>query len=180
MAKPKKAGSQCVDEVVAALNEVARSRRLRDEWRRGPWTRAVKEALCRWGLDRGYYVCANRVADDFRSEPKKKRPRYEWLFDVTCLVYQGNYLTGVPLVAECEWGNEAEIYDDFQKLLLARAEIRVMVFDAAQISSTDKFGKFEKAAKRFGMGQPGDTYLLAAYTEDRDSYCFKYRLVQTP
>ena len=35
----------------------------------------------------------------------------------------------VPLVAEVEWGNEGDVWDDFQKLLAARAEERVMIFD---------------------------------------------------
>lgn len=178
MSEPKKTSNHYVEELCAALDGVARDSLLQDEWRRDPWTRAVKTALCSWGLDHGFFVCAHGVADRFRGEPKKKRPRYEWLFDVTCLTYKGNYLTGVPLVAECEWGDEAEIYDDFQKLLLARAEIRVMVFDADQIPSKDTFGKFKKAVDRFGKGQPGDTYLLAAYREEPDG--FEYRLVRSP
>lgn len=181
MAKPKKARNHYLAELGDALDGVARDPSLQDEWRRDPWTRAVKEALCRWSLDHGFYACAHGVADRFRGEPKRKRPRYEWLFDVTCLAYKGDYLTGVPLVAECEWGDEAEIYDDFQKLLLARAEIRVMVFDATRITPAEKFvGKLKRAVERFGMGQPGDVYLLAAYTEERDTYGFEYHLVQTP
>ena len=33
-----------------------------------------------------------------------------------------------PLVAECEWGNKGGIEDDFEKLLLARAGVRMMIF----------------------------------------------------
>lgn len=178
MAKPKQTTDRYLAELRSALDGVARDPSLQDEWRKCPWTRAVKTALCRWGLDHGFFVCAHGVADRFRESPKKKRPRYEWLFDVTCLAYQGNYLTGVPLVAECEWGDEDEIYDDFQKLLLARAEIRVMVFDAAEITSKGKFGRFEEAVERFGIGQPGDVYLLAAYTEDGDRFGFEYQVVR--
>ena len=57
----------------------------------------------------------------------------EWLYDFTCLEYKhnddGGWLKGIPVVAECEWGNKDCIGDDFQKLLLARADVRVMIFN---------------------------------------------------
>lgn len=33
------------------------------------------------------------------------------------------------MVAECEWGNWKKIKEDFEKLLVARASVRVMVYD---------------------------------------------------
>lgn len=163
-------------ELCSALDRVAKDPVLRNEDGRRPWTREVKTALCRWGLSQGFYVYAHSIRDRFREVPKKRRPQYEWLFDVTCLTYNGRYLDRVPLVAECEWGNEDDIYDDFEKLLLARAEIRVMVFDADQLNSENKFRKFEKYVGRCTWTQPEDTYLLAAYTQDRDG--FDYRLIE--
>ena len=54
----------------------------------------------------------------------------EWLYDVTCLTYDDDkFLSRAVLVAECEWGSEQDICDDSQKLLVANADIRVMVFD---------------------------------------------------
>jgi hypothetical protein len=38
-----------------------------------------------------------------------------------------------PLVAEIEWGRGGAIRVDFQKLLLARADMRLMVFEARNI-----------------------------------------------
>ena len=53
---------------------------------------------------------------------KANRDYGEWLYDVTWLKYDCNYrVIDVPLVAECEWGRLENIYDDFDKLLLARA-----------------------------------------------------------
>lgn len=169
-------GAALIEGLCTALDKVPKKPYLRYEDRRGPWTREVKTALCRWGVNQGFYACAHSVKDRFRDLPKKKRPRYEWLFDVTCLTYRGRYLDRVPLVAECEWGNENDIHDDFEKLLVARAEIRVMVFDADQLPKGDKFRKFEKYVRRFGSTRPEDTYLLAAYSEEQDG--FEYRQIR--
>ena len=167
---------ELIEGLRGALDTVPKRPYLRNEDRRGPWTTEVKTALCRWGLDQGFYAYAHSVKDRFRDLPNKRRPRYEWLFDVTCLTYRGRYLDRVPLVAECEWGGEDDIYDDFEKLLVARAEIRLMVFDADQLSKRDKFHKFEKYVKRFGSTQAEDIYLLAAYSEENGG--FDYRQIR--
>ncbi len=165
-----------VEELKAALDQVPP--KLPKEWRCAPWTLAVKEELCRWGLVHGLYVYAHSVEKRFRQTwPKDKRPRYEWLFDVTCLAYTDeDYLDQVALVAECEWGCEREIYDDFEKLLVARADVRVMVFDGGEIDGADKFSEFEEYIRRFTLTGPDDLYLLAAYCEDLNR--FEYRVLR--
>ena len=65
------------------------------------------------------------MADENRDWP-------EWLYDVTWLKYEHEgerLLIEAPSVAECEWGNKGDIDDDFEKLLLARAGIRLMIFN---------------------------------------------------
>ena len=83
----------------------------------------------------------------------------EWLYDLTCLIYDGDgYLNHIPLVAECEWGNQDQVYDDFQKLLLARADVRVMVFDSRQWEpDEDKFAELENYIRKCAHTQLGDT-----------------------
>ena len=54
----------------------------------------------------------------------------EFVYDVSGLRYDDDgFLTRVALAAECEWGPQNRIYYDFEKLLVARADLRVMVFD---------------------------------------------------
>ena len=60
----------------------------------------------------------------------------EWLYDVTWLEYEGELLTDAPLVAECEWSGGEEIDHDFQKLLLARAGVRLTIFDGGHMPGT--------------------------------------------
>ena len=66
---------------------------------------------------------------------KADRDYGEWLYAVTWLDYEKNGrgelvgLVDAPLVAECEWGNEGDIEDNFEKLLLARTGARLMIFN---------------------------------------------------
>ena len=81
------------------------------------WTKVVLTKLCEIGRGFRFHVCANKGKVD-----KANRDYGEWLYDVTWLKYDCNYrVIDVPLVAECEWGRLENIYDDFDKLLLARA-----------------------------------------------------------
>ena len=96
------------------------------------WTKAVKTKLCKIGREFGCKVGAGGVDNlDYG----------EWLYDVTWLEYERESddfkwpsaaLIKAPLVAECEWGrgnNLGYIVEDFEKLLLARADVRLMIFD---------------------------------------------------
>ncbi len=111
------------------------------------WTTAVKTKLCKIGRDRfGCKVCASGV---------DKADFGEWLYDVTWLEYEKNdrgklvNLVDAPLVAECEWGNKGDIEDDFEKLLLARAGVRLMIFDG---NYEARFQGDRRTACRGGQG----------------------------
>ena len=99
----------------------------------------------------------------------------EWLYDFVCLTYDDElYLKNIPLVAECEWGDKRKIWDDFQKLLLVRTDIRVMVFGRyAFRQNEDPFEELAKYICKCDRTQAGDTYLLAAWTNDN----FQYRRI---
>jgi hypothetical protein len=101
------------------------------------WTKKVKTELCKIGRDTfGCCVYARDVANSHGGE---------WLYDVTWLKYKytgahqcRQVLAGAPLVAECEWGDIKKIRDDFEKLLLARASTRVMIFDSVRAGSSSR------------------------------------------
>ena len=123
----------------------------------------VKTALCE--------ACKtiNRV---FAYSSKVERPPAdggEWLFDVTGLLYDDDgYLRRTVLVAESEWGPWKEIYSDFEKLLTARADVRVMVFDGGQNPGyREIFETFATYIARCEQSQAGDIWLFAAWTPDR-------------
>ena len=130
------------------------------------WTKEVTTTLCNAckACNPNFHFCAKGVAGVAESG--------EWLYDVTCLMYDGDdYLKKIPLVAECEWGDQDKIYYDFEKLLLARADVRVMVFDSKYWApDDDKFEEFAKYTCKYDHTQTGDTYLFAAWTPDKFDY----------
>ena len=95
----------------------------------------------------------------------------EWLYDVTALRYnkpKGDYIIRTVLVAESEWGCEREILNDFQKLMVARADVRVMVFDGTQKPRYRKFFKiFAKHIAKCEQSKQGDIWLFAAWMPKR-------------
>jgi len=106
----------------------------------------------------GYYVCAWEVSDADHGE---------WLYDLTWLQYsRGNTLRRVPLVLECEW-HLGGVEEDFQKLVLARAEHRVMLYARyAHETLGDGATWLLSHAKRLASGRKPDHYLFRAWNRE--------------
>lgn len=75
------------------------------------------------------------------------------------------HVLSCPLVLESEWSVQLkDIMEDFVKLLLARAEHRVMIFQqqtAQQVHQVVE--KLEAQVSAFRGTQPGDRYLLLGF-----------------
>ena len=139
------------------------------------WTSAVLTPLCRIGQKPTLeFDCSVYASSNFVDEQDKDGG--EWLYDVTWCKYENNFLTSVPVVAECEWGNLGDIKDDFEKLILARAAVRVIVFDGIYCKNGAEAlaNKFCDWVGAFEGSQKGDTYLLVGYEEDEKNWCFRY------
>ena len=131
---------------------------------------AVKTKLCKIGRCKfGFEVCARNV---------KEANWGEWLFDVTWLKYDGaRSLIYAPLAAECEWGEREHIYDDFQKLLLARASVLLMVFDGHKCGSMETASWLAEKVGKFNGSRDEDTWLLAAWERndnEEKGWSFRY------
>ena len=136
------------------------------------WTPRVMTPLCKWGLRKQWWVGATGM--DKRDDMQRYAARHggtiggEWLYDFTCLEYSDSEcLKGIPLVAECEWGNEDHINEDFEKLLLARADVRVMIFNGNHYKVRESIPShglrgFRKHIRKCKHTRAGDTYLFAA------------------
>jgi len=153
---------QIVCEVHKALDEIHNNKSIVD------WTKEVKTALCEAGkkCSQRFKLYANGV--------DKVVDGSEWLYDVTCLSYTvGSYMERIPFVAESEWGSTEAVHDDFEKLLLARADVRVMVFDGRRYGTAngDRFEEFAKYIGKCDHTETGDAYLLAAWMPDKFEYC---------
>jgi hypothetical protein len=83
-----------------------------------------------------------------------------------------------PLVAEIEWSqSEREIMRDFQKLLLARAGTRLMVFEApSQKVGKARADRLIAQVRAYSRTESGDRYLFACLDNCRskvDPYNFE-------
>ena len=154
---------------------------------RGWWTERVMTELCAWGLRNQYWVGA--AGRQKREDMRKLQLKYggtigdEWLYDLTCIKYNHGWLKRVPLVVECEWGTTDQINDDFEKLLLARADVRLMIFngnyyrDEGQKSiPSNGLDVFRRYIRNYEHTRTGDTYLFAARLhEGEDGASVKHR-----
>ncbi len=93
---------------------------------------------------------------------KTERNKSEWLFDMVWFASKDGYIDHVYLVLESEF--EPRIYnliEDFNKLLVARADIRIMIFTRRKTYQVEEtFSDIEKRIKSFSQTKPGDTYFL--------------------
>lgn len=95
------------------------------------------------------------------------------MFDLCWLDYgeEDTWLKRVPLVLESEWLRPDDVDDDFQKLLIARADLRVMVFGAKtreEFSST--VDRLRRWVDEFEASIPGDRFLLCGWCNDTSGF----------
>lgn len=136
-------------------------------------TQDVLAAICKAcrKFDNNLYLCATGKA----GEAAKCG---EFLYDVTCLDYDDKgFLCQAILVAECEWGPPADVYDDFEKLLLAHAPVRVMVFDGRRPSGgyEEVFEMLDRYVARCTHTDASETWLYAAWTPTKFVYRVRRR-----
>ncbi len=137
-----------------------------ESWRDGDWTKEIKNRLCSFGKEKRYWTYASSDMADGG----------EWLYDVTWLTYSGDRLLNTELVLESEWDVNG-IDFDFQKLLLAKAELKVLIFQqksayAAQKKYEDLILQINKYAK----STSDEHYLFSCWLQDeRVFFHQKYR-----
>ncbi len=166
-----------LDEIETRILEILRSLppdAIQGGWKGDRiWTSELKRRIGALGKERGYHICANGwCAPDGQGE---------WLYDLTWLSIRGQSITDVPLVLESEWGIDLKnIDEDFGKLLLARAQHRVMIFQQKTLAEAEKvFDFLANQISAFSRSERGDRYLLAAFIWTGDQG-FRHRLVVAP
>jgi len=148
------------------------------------WTREILAQLARLGKSqerdnqgRGIWVYASKTGKP-SGEASPVADGGEWLFDLCWLLYEskerGAQLLVVPLVMEMEWGNLGDVIDDFEKLILARARLRVMVFsDTTRARVNSLLGKLSDLARGFEDSNSSDRYLLCGYSAESKEFIYK-------
>jgi hypothetical protein len=121
------------------------------------WTRAVKEVLRRKGKEKAYDVYPDREA-----EGKGNR---EWLLD---LIWYRREKGTIDLAVESEWGSEAAVLDDFEKLLCIKAPLKAMIYCTYNGSFVAKFEDYMAA---FDRHLEGEKYLLVEFAGTESRAC---------
>jgi hypothetical protein len=133
-------------EIIGSVTGVA-EKAVAEDWPDKEWTRGILLAVGALGKRHGYYGCG------------PGGDQGGWLFDY---VWIDNKRDSLPLVLECEWGpTDVIIDDDFQKLRVARADHRVMIFQGGDIEW--HFDRMAKDVRSFAYTQRGDRYLLLGF-----------------
>ena len=151
-----------VREIQLALDTV-HAHSVGQHWSDTEWTRHVKTALCTACRD----TCERtpRQIKLFASGVKGVDGG-EWMFDVTCLLYdrETGCLRRMPMVAESEWRGKADVSDDFQKLLIARADVRVMVLARGHWDTdADMMADLAKYVRAYDSPQSSGICLIAGW-----------------
>jgi len=134
------------------------------------WTEAVKLAVGGIGKELEYGVCGT----DTHFEAG-------WLFDLCWYerAPDGHFLS-MPLVLESEWQRDLTgILYDFEKLFVAKAAYKVMVFQASGAAIDQYFDALAKAARAFQKTSSDELYILACLDLGSDPTVFKCRQFRT-
>jgi hypothetical protein len=117
----------------------------------GNWTRKVISRLARVGKQLKYSTCGHDCDDAER------------MCDLLWLDYDRNKkLRGAVLALECEWGKAHHIAYEFSKLLLTRADLRVLIFDGDNVKNAQEIiNELRDEVGRFQQSAAGDKYLFA-------------------
>ena len=162
-------------------------------------TQGIKAVLGAIGYNRGYKIFSSIEKDNDRGLPFDQirqqiqpainlevpdRDQFlgECLYDI--LWWHGDdqrYIIECPLVAESEWGgNNAFFKDDFPKLLLARSEHRIVIFEGyppppepyIKNNVAERINSCKEQIRNFSHTQKGVRYLFCAWQWGKQEFLF--------
>lgn len=131
------------------------------KWPDAAWTKKLKNKLAMLGQDRGFRAYASTA---------ELANQGEWLFDLTWADEPAGFLRAIPLACELEW-DPGGVDDDFQKLVVARADHRVMLFNFPPGCLRQLFlDRMLKNVTNFAWSRSTDRYLLGGWVEEDDKF----------
>lgn len=129
------------------------------------WTKALHEEFRLKGKAFGYEVC-----------PDVEECNAGWLYNLVWFRNDNDRMVEVPLILESEWSRDwRQVRHDFEKLLQAKAVIKVMVFeeDEKTLNINDLWRKFCDSIRAFGQKSPDEIYLLAGFCHAAQGFLFR-------
>lgn len=138
---------------------------------RSLWSGLVKKVFIELASVHGFKVAT--AGATARAEGAREHTWGEWLYDLVWYTSKVDQDTGmerttsVPLVMECEWdASLASIALDFDKLLVANADLRVLVCgEYSGFPREAVFSYCQRAVEGFARTRPGDTFLVCVIPE---------------
>lgn len=128
------------------------------------WTNEIMRCMAMLGRSEGHKVAVSGQWD-----------HTEWLYDMVWYNKEGTgedeRLVSVPLVMECELNPQyGKIEDDFEKLLLANADLKVLICRDNPRYHQEMLDYYQSSINGYKQGRTGDTYLIATRREKEDDF----------
>jgi len=130
------------------------------------WTKAIFESLTEYAYENNKRIWSHPNNIDHTIN--------EWLYDL--VIFDGETPTDISeilVTLESEWNSSFdEIKYDFYKLIQSRSNLRVMIFQANNVSDTTE--KLVKLLEFSNIAQTGDQYLFACWNDSSGFYMLPY------
>ncbi|MBK8565673.1 MAG: hypothetical protein IPN76_20585 [Saprospiraceae bacterium] len=158
-------------------------------------TKLIKYHLTVLGLDKGFWVYANRMKEyenEFTNKQKLKENKHkcrEWMYDIHWYKDSLTELymtTEFPVVIECEWQYSrpgamhktpfSAVKYDFQKLLITNANLKVLIFKSSSLNSKEFIeldSYFNKAINIYPNHIPNSNFLFICFIKGEIYFCEK-------
>ena len=142
---------ELLHEIVAVIQQIPA--KMLPGSSEGEWTREIIKDFKQLGYQSGYWVC-----------PDANQSTGAWLYDLCWYRNKNDELVEVPMVLESEWSRHwKDIRFDFEKLLQAKASIKVMIFEEGETSLEKIWEHLLSSIRAFGNPEEGECYLLAGF-----------------
>lgn len=153
-----------INRIVTGLNDVAKKLEKEGCIGNKPWTEEIKEKLAKLAKKEGLdvFTCPSMLDEE--------QAWGEWLYDFCWLQYEVDKerkplrLRRVLLIVESEWGNFKEVHSDFEKLLVGRADLKLLIFQARDKAKIEERVKeITEFINLYSQTKKGEIYLLMGY-----------------
>jgi len=124
--------------------------------------------------DNGNRAWTKEVLGTFRKIGKERKWLVwpNWLYDLICYsTDNAGRLTNLHLVLECEWDLRlGEIKWDFEKLLVSKASLKVLVCQASDENGTHAVFAMAKNGIKAFKKSGSEIYIIAVYNQQRQNF----------
>ena len=134
-------------------------------WGDRDWTVGIKSSVAKLGRAAGWNICTSSVAGIERE--------CEWLFDQTWYRNENGMLRELGLVLESEWGDFPSVRYDFEKLLVARAPLKVMIYCDEALECENSFAQLARGIFHYKHRDADDRFLLACWRGAKMQFEFR-------